>query len=706
MIAEELHELEADLWEAADQLRANSKLTATEYTMPILGLIFLRHAANRFEQVKKEIEPTLSIHPKRGRRPIGRDDFWSKGAIFLPLEAQFDYLVNLPDSEDIGAKIDNAMRLVEDENETLKGVLPKTYTTFEKPLLLELLRIFNKPVLRNATGDIFGKIYEYFLNAFAIKGAQEGGEFFTPISLVSTIVNFIEPDHGIVLDPACGSFGMAVQTGHFIESLKKDPNKQVMFYGQEKTSTNANIAKMNMAVHGLESNILEGNTFYEDKFELAGKCDFVMANPPFNVDKVDKDRDVVKNDPRLPFGLPKNDNGNYLWIQYFYGYLNPSGRAGFVMASSASDAGHSEKLIREKLVKTGAVDIMVSVGNNFFYTRSLPCTLWFYDRAKENNKKRRDKILMLDARKVFRKVSTTINDFSPKQSENLTAIVKLYRGDKIYFANILEKRLRLATTMLWQYRDFLKSEIAQVKQVAANIQVLPGKFIFEDEKDTKAYKKSTIELIPIAKELEETLQKLVMAFDKQQEVLEVWEFLLKDEQNAHNALHNQWLMLHDNHHRLQPDVKHAGQLYKQWLAAWEAQEKQYDIQRHKEVLDLRIKTELRSCLYEHEQHTTAWKQMKYLADESGWLLKKFLEGEYTDVPGLFKQVNIDEVAAKDWSLSPGRYVGIDTSADVVEDWEEKLEAIHTELEILNAEAVELAETILGTLRNCDSGGEQ
>ena len=693
MIGDGLHELEADLWEAADQLRANSKLTATEYTMPILGLIFLRHAANRFEQIKREVEPTLPVHPKRGRRPINRDDFWSKGAIYLPLEAQFDYLVNLPDSEDIGAKIDNAMRLIEDENETLKGVLPKTYTTFEKPLLLELLRIFNKPALRNATGDIFGKIYEYFLNAFAIKGAQEGGEFFTPISLVSTIVNFIEPDHGIVLDPACGSFGMAVQTGHFIEGLKKDPNKQVMFYGQEKTSTNANIAKMNMAVHGLEGNILEGNTFYEDKFELAGKCDFVMANPPFNVDKVDKDRDVVKNDPRLPFGLPKNDNGNYLWIQYFYGYLNPTGRAGFVMASSASDAGHSEKLIREKLIKTGAVDIMVSIGNNFFYTRSLPCTLWFYDRGKENNKRRRDKILMLDARKVFRKVSTTINDFSPEQSENLNAIVKLYRGDTTYFAKLLESRLRLATSAYWQFRDFLKDELAAIQKVAVNIQSMPDKFAFDNANDTKAYKKSNGELAPIAKELEAVLQQLITALNDDEDVLEVWELMLKNKQNAHNALHNHWLMTHTMQQKLQPDVKHAAQLYKQWLAAWEAHEKEYGIQRHKEVLDLKIKADLRLCIDECEQHLKAWKRSKYLTDESGWLLNKFEYGEYTDVPGLCKQVSIAEVAAKDWSLSPGRYVGIDTSADVVEDWEEKLQSIHTELDILNAEAIELAETI-------------
>jgi len=698
MIAEALKQLEADLWEAADQLRANSKLTATEYTMPILGLIFLRHATNRFEQIRAEVEPTLPVHPKRGRRPINRDDFWAKGAIYLPTEAQFDYLVDLPDNADIGAEIDNAMRLVEEENETLRGVLPKTYTAFEKSLLHELLRIFNKEALRKATGDVFGKIYEYFLNAFAIKGAQEGGEFFTPISLVSTIVNFIEPTHGTVLDPACGSFGMAVQTGHFIEALHKDPNKQVTFYGQEKTSTNANIAKMNMAVHGLEGNVLEGNTFYEDKHELVGKCDYVMANPPFNVDKVDKDREVVKNDPRIPFGLPKNDNGNYLWIQYFYGYLNETGRAGFVMASSASDAGHSEKLIREQLVKTGAVDIMVSIGNNFFYTRSLPCTLWFYDRAKEKDKKRHDKILMLDARKVFRKVTTTINDFSPEQLENLTAIVKMYRGDKAYFARILLSRLRHAMEELVDFTGSLRDEMTQVQKAAADINDLGNKVEFAETKDVKAYKAGINQLDGIAGELEKSIQTLTSDIEGWEEEAKDWESLLNDKLNAHNTLHNQWILLQSLHHRLQPQFKHIGQLYKQWLTAWETHEKEFDVQRHKEVLEVKVKTSLRIMIDRHDKNSASWRQMKYLTDECGWILKRFVDGEYTDVPGLCKLVSIDEVAAKDYSLSPGRYVGVDTSADVDENWEEKLQAIHTELDILNTEAMQLVDTISSTYK--------
>ena len=337
--------------------------------MPVLGLIFLRHAYNRFQKVKIEVEKTLPSHPQRGKRPLTKKDFEEQNSMFLPDKAQFDYLVSLPESADVGDAIDNAMKFIEDEYDNLKGVLPKNYSIFSKDLLKELLRIFNKEVLQKAEGDLFGKIYEYFLNKFAMTGAQEGGEFFTPMSLVQTIVNVIEPESGVMFDPATGSAGMFVQTGYFIEEKEGlDPARKVTFYGQEKADMNTRLAKMNLAVHGLEGFIVQGNTFYEDKHNLTGRCDRVMANPPFNVDGVDKAKDVVKKDPRLPFGLPKNDNANYLWIQYFYSYLKPhsansqGGRAGFVMASSASDAGHSEKEIREKLVKTGAVDVMMAMG--------------------------------------------------------------------------------------------------------------------------------------------------------------------------------------------------------------------------------------------------------------------------------------------------------------------------------------------------------
>jgi len=344
--------------------------------------------------------------------------------MYLQEKSQFDYLVNLPESEDIAEAVNNAMKLIEDDYKDLEGILPRNYQEFDAGLLRALIRVFNKDAVKNISGDVFGRIYEFFLMKFSMSGAgaQEGGEFFTPPSLVQLIVNFIEPDHGIIHDTACGSGGMFVQTGYFIRShTNKQVNEAITVYGTELKSNNVRLAKMNLAIHGIEGKIAEANSFYNDPHNIVGKCNFVMANPPFNVNKIDKNKDYVKEDPRLPFGLPKADNGNYMWIQYFNSYLNEKGRAGFVMASSATDAGNTEKLIREKLIETKNVDVIVSVGNNFFYTRSLPCHLWFFDKGKP--KANKNKILMLDARNTYRVVNSTINDFSDGQLLNLTTIV-------------------------------------------------------------------------------------------------------------------------------------------------------------------------------------------------------------------------------------------------------------------------------------------
>ena len=436
MSQEQIKELEKDLWDTADALRANSKLTAAEYKDPVLGLVLLRFAQNRYEEAKPLVEASIPDGP-RGKRAATKDDYLGAGAILLPEEAKYEFLAALPESTDIAEAINNAMRCIETEYPDLQGNLHKNYQEFEHDLLRDLIRVFNKDAVKKATGDVFGRIYEYFLMKFSMQGAgaQEGGEFFTPPSLVQLIVNFIEPDHGIIHDPACGSGGMFVQTGYFVKThSNKEVNAAIKCYGTEQKTNNTRLAKINLAIHGIEGKIVEANSFYSDPHDLLGKCDFVMANPPFNVSKVDKGREFVKTDPRLPFGLPKSDNANYMWMQYFYTYLNPKGRAGFVMASSATDAGHSEKLIREQLIKTGAVDCIVSVGNNFFYTRSLPCHVWFYDNGKDFisplGTKGKETILMLDARNVFRKVTTTINDFSPEQLEGLSAIMKMYRGEK------------------------------------------------------------------------------------------------------------------------------------------------------------------------------------------------------------------------------------------------------------------------------------
>ena len=321
-------------------------------------------------------------------------------------------------------------------------------------MLEEMMRMFDSEGLRTASGDVFGRIYEYFLAEFSKQGAHDNGEFFTPPSIVQTIVNVIEPDHGIILDPACGSGGMFVQSSHFIEDAGQDTMKRVTFYGHEKNETTARLAQINLAVHGLQGTIRAGNeaiTYYKDPHELVGKCDFVMANPPFNVDEVDAEK--VKGDKRLPFGLPgvnkakKVSNGNYLWISYFYSYLNENGRAGFVMSSQASSAGRDEATVRQKLVETGAVDVMIDIRGNFFYTRTVPCQLWFFDRAKEKDEARRDHVLMLDARNIFRKVSRSVCDFSPEQQKNIAAIVWLYRGQQKRFLKLVESYLAQAVEL-------------------------------------------------------------------------------------------------------------------------------------------------------------------------------------------------------------------------------------------------------------------
>jgi type I restriction enzyme M protein len=433
MNSEEIKQLEKELWDAADSLRANSKLTAAEYKDPVLGLILLRYAQNRYEEAKVTIEAAIPEGP-RGKRAITQADFLGAGAMMLHEKSQYDYLAHLPEGEDVNEAVNEAMRLIEASYSDLAGILPKNYHELDADLLRELLRVFNKDSVKTLKGDVFGRVYEYFLMKFSMigAGAQEGGEFFTPLSLVELIVNFLSPLGGVVHDPACGSGGMFIQTGHFAQlHTSKDVNAILKAYGTELKSNNVRLAKMNLAIHGIEGKIIESNSFYSDPHNLVGKCDFVMANPPFNVNKVDKNKDFVKTDKRLfpDVGIPKADNGNYLWIQYFYHYLNENGRAGFVMASSATDAGASEKLIRQKLIQTGAVDCIVAVGNNFFYTRSLPCHLWFLDKGKRQENK--SKILMIDARNTFRQINTTLRDFSPEQREGLTAIVKAYRDEDI-----------------------------------------------------------------------------------------------------------------------------------------------------------------------------------------------------------------------------------------------------------------------------------
>ncbi len=386
----------------------------------MLGLVFLRYADHRFRAARGEIEGGGSA-----RRKIGAANYQARGVLYLPEEARFQALIDLPEGENVGAAVNAAMRAIEDANPGLKDVLPRTYNRLGAALLSELLKAMNSVPL-DVEGDVFGRIYEYFLGKFAMSEGQKGGEFFTPTAIVRLIVGVIEPFGGRIFDPACGSGGMFVQSARFVAEHRRGPGAALSVFGQERVAETVRLAKMNLAVHDLEGDIRQGNSYYEDLHRSPGRFDFVMANPPFNVREVDKDR--LKDDPRFGLGLPRADNANYLWIQAFASALADGGRAGFVMANSAADAGHSELEIRRKLIESGIVDAIVAVGPNFFYTVTLPCTLWFLDKGKGGTD-RENRVLFLDAREIYRQIDRRHRDWTEAQVDFLANVARLYRGE-------------------------------------------------------------------------------------------------------------------------------------------------------------------------------------------------------------------------------------------------------------------------------------
>lgn len=699
MNQQEIKQLETELWDSANSLRANSKLTAAEYKDPVLGLILLRYAQNRYDQAKAQIEANIPDGP-RGKRAPTKEDFLAAGALMLPQESQFDYLADLPESESLDEAINNAMKLIEDAYPDLAGVLPKNYQEFDTDLLRELIRVFNKDSVKKIKGDIFGRIYEFFLMKFSMDGAgaQEGGEFFTPPSLVQLIVNMIKPDHGVIHDPACGSGGMFVQTGHFIEELAQKQqqeasvNSKVTCYGSELKSNNTRLAKMNLAIHGIEGKIIESNSFYSDPHALVGKCDFVMANPPFNVKKVDKKKDYVKTDVRLfkDVGIPKADNGNYLWIQYFYHYLNEQGRAGFVMASSATDAGNTEKAIRQKLVQTGAVDCIVAVGNNFFYTRSLPCHVWFLDKGKSEANK--DKILMIDARNTFRIVTNTINDYSPGQLTNFNAIMESYRGDGTAIASAQTTHNQEAISLA---KD-IALEINQLRNECKTVIAAPFKPIADskcktcvENKDKKAEElcescvksfakiiKPNLDFSSITAELDEVLSVAANSdFDVcytwnerfNQPVEKLFALIEKYQAQSDKALADFKVLGKDDkgtkvNKQLKKQLDANSKLLKALTAALNA---------HKALL--------KQELADYKQRIKDWNSLR----------KNFPNDQYQDVEGLCKIVSQDEVAENDYSLTPGRYVGYKIEVDDKFNYGKRLFEIKEELSKLNQDSQSL-----------------
>ena len=606
----DIRKLEKELWDAADELRANSKLTSQQYCMPVLGLIFLRYAWGRFKRADAEIEAERAA--KTGRKPPkGPDDYKAKGAMFIPEESRYDYLLNMPEGSQIGWAVNNAMTAIASSNPSLAGVLPDTYTEIGDELLTNVIRIFNNPALDEEGDDIIGRIYEYFLGKFAPAVASDDGVFFTPKSLVRMIMNVIEPERGTMLDPACGSGGMFVSASDYVRDEGGNPSNSLMFYGQEKVDYNAKLCLMNMAVHGMSGHIKSGdaaNSFYNDAHGLEGKCDYVAANPPFNVDKVKHAQAVEAG--RLPLGVPKENKkkevsasgANYLWINYFYSYLKDTGRAGFVMASSATDS-NAERAQRRKLVETGHVDVMLYVGNNFFYTKSLPCTLWFFDKGKPEAL--RDKVLFIDAQRYHTAVSTTLNEWTPWQLKNLSAIVWLYRAET------------------GKYHDLIET-----------------------------YKDRGTEVAPL------------FGGDAADKLMGIGG--VEDFSTAHEAM----------------------------IAAIE--EQKAAAKAEIDALPKREQKKRREALAE----VTA--QMESAATEIGeavWLVERFGEGEYADVPGLCKVATRAEIQGNQpadkssWSLTPGAYVGVPPVEDDGIDFHERMGEIRAELLELQRQSNDLMAAI-------------
>lgn len=716
-----VQQLENELWEAADQLRANSKLTAAEYSMPVLGLIFLRHADNRFKAYLPDIEADIPPQvPAAQREALIKLGFQGKAAIYLPEAARFDRIVSLPQGAKVGEIIDAAMDAVEAEYPVLSGALPRGYAAFEPDLLAELVKIFDRPAIKAATGDVFGRIYEYFLNKFAMSGAQEGGEFFTPPSLVRMIVNVIEPDHGLVLDPACGSAGMFVQTGHFIEDVRHAVvNDSVTFHGQEKSDTNTKLARMNLVVHGLDaSNIRQGNTFYDQAEHLIGQCDYVMANPPFNVDGVDTKKVEAQVDEagRLPFGLPGTNaktgaisNANSLWIQYFYAYLNDTGRAGFVMASSASDAGNKDRDIREQLVKTGHVDVMMAIGNKFFYTRSLPCTLWFFDKGKPQDLQ--DQVLMIDARNVYHVVSARSHVFTDEQLANLNAIVWLYRGEREKFIALVARYQRQVDDWLAAIPARIQADTAAVQALAVPLQAFASQATLAELNADQA------EDAQISQAQLDAFKAELAAAQADAHVADSIAALLTACTQSRAAIaqadlsdHAAQVALQATLDALAPQLKATAKLlearHKQWLKLLDTAEKQLRA-RSSKSFDGKATRDVKRALLaadskKNESPTVrdvvldALKQAAYFIHQVHWLHSRFPQALFENVAGLCKAVSVDDIAANDYSLTPGRYVGVAAAAeDDEDDFAETLRGIHAELAELNDKAVELAGRIAG-----------
>ena len=642
MNKEEIKDLEANLWKSADTLRANSDLKSSEYSTSVLGLIFLKFAENVYKQHEKEIiEEFEKLKRTRIEKPI-REIAIEKCGFYLPKKSRYDYLLNLPEEKDIAKAIKFAMSEIEKYKPELEGVLPQDeyfdLTRTEKTIPNQLLKNFSN-IPDDASGDMFGQIYEYFLGKFALAEGQGGGEFFTPRSVVRLMVEIIEPHRGTVFDPACGSGGMFVQSAKFIEEHKnhlKDADAEDLFvYGQEKTLATVKLAKMNIAVNGLRGDIRQANSYYEDLFDGFGKFDYVLANPPFNVDDVSLSR--VEGDKRFnTYGIPRNKtkskkkdqgketvpNANYLWISLFATSLNEKGRAALVMANSASDARHSEAEIRRTLIKNNLIYGMLTLPSNMFYTVTLPATLWFFDKAKAD-----DKVLFIDARNIFTQIDRAHREFSEEQIQNMAIISRLHKGRCDEFLDLID--------------SYFASGMQRLAENKTQVEPVSQKIL--EALDDQAGKDVVTRLVKTWDNLD-TLEKAYDAYQQKSgdKTAVVNKNIAQQELRAN--FDPFYTELHDC-------LKHIDKA----------------VRRHEKTLAVKVNEECKRQTADRatkqlktalEALHTEVRNAKSFFAHIHWLQERFPEAKYEDVTGLCKLANFEDIKEQDYSLNPGRYVGV------------------------------------------------
>ena len=684
-------QLEADLWSAADNLRANSDLKSSEYATPVLGLIFLKFADNNYKRHEAAILAEYQKLKGTRREKKISEIAIEKCGFYLPDHARYDYLLNLPEEKDIAKALKEAMKAIEQYKPELEGVLPKddyfrlTRDEKTKTIPNDLLKSFSN-IPADFTGDLFGQIYEYFLAEFARSEGSKGGEFFTPRSVVRLMVEIIEPHGGKVFDPACGSGGMFVQSAHFIAEHRKelkDADSSVFVYGQEKVLDTVNLAKMNLAVNGLRGEIKKGITYYDDHFGSFGAFDYVLANPPFNVDDVSLSS--IEKDKRFnTYGIPRNKskakkkdqgketvpNGNYLWINLFATSLKPEGRAALVMANSASDARHSEADIRRTLIEKNLIYAMLTLPSNMFYTVTLPATLWFFDKDKRD-----DRILFIDARNIFTQIDRAHREFSDEQIQNISIINQLHKGRREKFVQLVDRYFSAGMERLIESKTRVEPISAQLLEVL-------------DDDDGKH---AVAELV----KQWAGLNKLQTRYDQYHEKHSGEKTLAQKNKAQHQlreVFEPLFVALHEGLKQLDKTVR---QHEKQ-----QAEQAQADGKRG--ATDRKTKA-LKTALEElHKEVKSA--EIFYL--HIHWLQERFPNAEYEDVTGLCKLASPADAKEQDYSLNPGRYVGVVIEEDgkSEEEFIASITHLNEELRTLSLSARKL-ETLVGANVNSIVGDE-